>query len=176
MKRKPLSKTEGLILAAMVFCWMVYFWQAHLSSLGDYRWFSYRFHEVCCLVPIVLPAASLLWLLTVFSRAIRQKDLRQRALLLVILAALLAGQVGYRVYLSLCVTVSTRTEILQIPDEYHIVVETPGGTITLETSPMVPRLLRTDGTCYWLHYRTNQLYPQRGTLYSASLAESPSTP
>ena len=171
MKRKLLTGAELTGLLAFLLCWLVYFWQDYLSKLGDYRWFPYRFHEVCSLGVIVLPFLSLVWFITVFSRAVQQKTLRKKALILVLLAALLVGQTGYRFYLSQRHTVSTLTEILQIPDEYHIVVECAGGTITLETSPLVPPLLKTDGTRYWIHYETNDLHPQRGTLFSAALSE-----
>jgi len=172
MKRKLPTRGEAAGLAAIVLCWLVYFWQDRLSNIGDYRWFSYRFHEVCSLAVIVLPILSLVWFITVLERAVRHKKLREKALILVLLAALLAGQAGYRFYLSQHSTVSTLTEILQIPDEYHIVVTNPaGGTITLETSPLVPPLLKTDGTRYWIHYETNALHPQRGNLFSASPGE-----
>ena len=171
MKRKLLSRGDVIGLVVFWLCWLLYFWQDHLSDIGDYRWFSYRFHEVCSLGFILLPLLSLVWFITVLERAVRHKKLREKALILIILAALLAGQAGYRYYLSQNHTVSTLTEILRIPDEYHIVVEgAVGGTITLETSPLVPPLLKTDGTRYWIHYETNDLHPQRGTLFSATLA------
>ena len=172
MKRRLLSRGDMIGLVLFFLFWMLYFWQDHLSDIGDYRWFSFRFHEVCSLGVIVLPFLSLVWFITVLERAVRHKKLREKALILVILAALLAGQAGYRYYLSQSQTTFTVAEILQIPDEYHIVIEgAVGGSITLETSPLVPPLLKTDGTRYWIHYQTNDLHPQRGTLFSATFAE-----
>jgi len=93
---------------------------------------------------------------------------RALATVLAVLLALVAGQFGAVAYEKLRFSTMTRAEVVEIPDDFHIVIQHEGKTVTLRTSPLVPPLLKTDGTLYWFDYGTSHLHPERGTLHRIS--------
>lgn len=162
------AKRQLLLAAAIVVYWLIYFLQEHLADLGDYRFFSYRFHEIYPIGGLLLPLAVTIWLVAVLVRTAREKDWRKNAVLLAVLLALTVGQAAIIRYERQSITVLTRAEVLEIPDDYHIIISHEGKTVTLNTSPLVPPLLKTDGTLYWFDYGTNRLHPARGILHRVS--------
>ena len=92
----------------------------------------------------------------------------KNAALLAVLLVLTAAQAGFIRFQRQRISVSTPAEVVEILDEYHIVIDNGAGRITLKTSPLVPPLLKTDGTLYWFDYGTSHLHPERGTLHRIS--------
>ena len=163
-----ITKRQRLITAAIVLYWIIYYIQDHLANLGDYRFFPFRLHEIYPLGGLILPSATAIWFIILLIRSSRKKDWQKNALLLAILLVLTLGQFGAVSYERQRICTLTRAEVLEIPDDFHIVIQHEGNTVTLNTSPLVPPLLKTDGTLYWFDYGTNRLHPTRGTLHRVS--------
>lgn len=53
----------------------------------------------------------------------------------------------------------------EIPDEYHVVIQTGEGPVTLTTTPIVTTLLQQDGTIYGFYYETDRDTPGEGVLH-----------
>ena len=72
-EQEVLKKTSWIIskrailaaagVTAIVLYWLVYFWEEALSDMGDYRYFSYRFHEIYSSGYFLIPLLTLLWLI-----------------------------------------------------------------------------------------------------------------
>ena len=162
------TKRQLFLSAALLLYWIVYYVQDHLSNLGDYRFFPFALHEVYGIGGIILPYVTVIWFITLLIRSRRNGRIRKNALLLAVLLALVAGQFGAVAYEKLRFSTMTRAEVVEIPDDFHIVIQHEGKTVTLRTSPLVPPLLKTDGTLYWFDYGTSHLHPERGTLHRIS--------
>lgn len=173
-EEKVLKRTAGRLgsravgtaagVTAIVLYWLIYLWQDSLSNAGDYRYFSYGFHELYSVGMLLVPLATLVWLAVLLVRTAKGRRWKKNALLLAVLALLLAGQFGYQYRQSQLVHVTSWTEVLEVPDPYHIVVQSGEGTVTLETTPTVTALVRTDGTVYGFSYERDRRTPERGDL------------
>lgn len=164
INKKSMKFAIGVTL--IIIYWMVYFWQERLSDIGDYRYFLYSFHEIFVQGIICVPAATFIWLaVTVIKTAVR-KTWKRNTVPTIILSVLLLTQIGTLCYLSGGHSVGIATTITEIPDEFHIVVETDNEYRTLETSPLVTSLVKADGTMYFLSYTYNSFTSTRGTLTS----------
>ncbi len=62
------------------------------------------------------------------------------------------------------VSVPSWTQVLEIPDEYHIVIQGGKGPATLSTTPLVTALVETDRTQYGFVYETSRSQPEEGQL------------
>ena len=82
----------------------------------------------------------------------------------VILSVLVLGYAGYRYQGSQQVHVISHTEVVEIPDRYHVVIQSGGNRVTLEASPTVTDLLQTDGTVYRFAYKRAKDVQTEGEL------------
>lgn len=158
-------------VTAVVLYWLVYLWQAALSDVGDYRFLSYRFHEVYSIGYLLVPAVTLIWLIVLTVRCIKGRGWRVNAVLLVILVILTVGQLGYLHQQSQTVGVTCVAKVVEIPDAYHVIIETASGNVTLQSAPAITQLLETDGTQYVFTYRSQKDEPLEGKLSYASRIE-----
>lgn len=152
-------------VTAIVLYWLVYLWQDGLSVAGNYRYFSYSFHELYTIGYLLVPIATLIWLAALLVRMVRHRTWRKNAVLALILALLLAAQGGYWNHRGRQVGCTTWTEVAEIPDEYHVVIQTGEGPVTLTTTPIVTTLLQQDGTIYGFYYETDRDTPGEGVLH-----------
>lgn len=53
ISKKAVYTATGIL--AVVLYWLIYVWQERLSMLGDYRYFSYGFHEVYGIGILIFP-------------------------------------------------------------------------------------------------------------------------
>ena len=161
-----------LAVEAIIAYWAVYFWQDYLSEMGDYRYFSYSFHEVYSIGLMLIPAATLIWLLVLLRKTSREKLWKENLIILSLLVLLSGWQIyavgqetgGYT-------TMGFEKLVLEIPDEYHIVIESDGQRLLLETSPQVTALLKTDGTLYYMAYEQDTKSAKTGKLEYVKLME-----
>lgn len=164
INKKSMKFAIGITL--IVIYWIVYFWQERLSDIGDYRYFPYSFHEIFPSGIICVPVATFIWLIALLIKTFKRKTWKRNTVPAIILSVLLLTQIGTLCYLSGGHTVGIATTITEIPDEFHIVVETDNEYRTLETSPLVTSLVKADGTMYFLSYTYNSFTSTRGTLTS----------
>lgn len=150
--------------AAIVLYWLVYLWQEALADVGNYRWFPYSFHEVYTLGYLLGPLLTLIWLATLLARSIRRRAWRKNGAMLAVLAVLLAAQGGYLWNQANLVHVTSWSQVVAVPDEYHIVIEGGEGQVTLSTTPLVANLVQTDGTIYGFSYDSRRDSPDEGRL------------
>lgn len=162
LSRRAVYSALGIL--AMVVYWLVFFWQERLADVGDYRYFSYRFHEMITIGIIIVPAAALIWLLALLHRTRKQKNWRKNGALLLILLLLVAFHTGYFWHQQGSWSTSGLYEIQEVPDQYHIVIQRGDGLMTLAVSPMVANLVKTDGTAYMLTFEWNERSPGEGVL------------
>ena len=162
-----------LAVEAILLYWVVYYWQDYLAGLGDYRVFSYSFHELYSSGILLVPVLTIVWLVALTAKTKKEGAWRKNALLLTLLVVLSAGQL-------LCLTretantvkVSGVKTVLEIPNEYHIVVESGNRRVTLETNPQVTKLLKTDGTEYLVVYDQRYFGADTGKLEYIELTEN----
>ena len=168
LRRRAAGSALGV--TAIVLYWLVYFWQDSLSNAGDYRFFSYAFHELWTAGTILVPLLTLLWLGTLLCRTAKRHTWRRSAALLLVLAMLLAGQAGYLHRQSQMVQVTSWTEVESIPDAYHVVIWGGSGAVTLATTPAVTALLE-PGAVYGFTYEQSLRTPDRGTLSAVARSD-----
>lgn len=140
-------------VTAIVIYWLVFFWQDHLADWGDYRFFSFRFHEIWTGVGLlVVPPVTFLWLAVLLWRCIRHKAWRKNAVLLCALALLVAAQtMWFASQRDLWSTSSFGT--VEFVDEEHILLKNSGERqVLLEVTPVVKRLLVEDTVVYSVSY------------------------
>lgn len=164
------TKRQFLLSAVILLYWIVYYIQDHLANLGDYRVFPYRFHEIYPIGTVFLPAATLIWLLVLAVRTVRSKNWQKNGALLAVLLVLTAAQVGFIRFQRQRISVTTVAEVVEITDEYHIVLDNGKERITLKTSPLVPPLLA-ENTRYVFTYDTVKSRHDQGRLLRASLID-----
>ena len=164
LNRRAVNNALGIF--SIVGFWLLYFWQQGYAEIGDYRYFSYTFHEICSLGLILAPGATLIWLTVLLVKSKKQKTWRKNAAMILILLVLAAGQTAWFASLRGQWSTSTWTQILEIPDDYHIVIERGEGEyVTLETSMQVTKLLELDGTVYQICYEWNEREPDVGRVW-----------
>lgn len=151
------------VLGIVVF-WLVFFWQERLADVGDYRYFSYRFHEMISIGIILVPAAALIWLAVLLHRTRKQKSWRKNGALLLVLLLLVSFHTGYFLNQQGSWSTSGLYAVVEVPDDYHIVIRRGDGLMTLEVSPMVANLVKTDGTAYMITFDWNERSPGEGVL------------
>ena len=162
VSKEAIGNTLGII--AIILYWPIYIWQENLSSVGDYRYFPYGLHEIFGIGLLLVPAITFIWLATILIR-IRKKEARKKNRILVIsLAVLLIFQIGYIQKLSQLINTSILTDVVEIPDDFHIIINKDEGTVTLSTTPLVTALIKTDGTIYGLDYDSYEDTPNEGRL------------
>lgn len=162
LSRRAVYSALGIL--AMVVFWLVFFWQEGLADVGDYRWFSYRFHEMISLGLIIVPSAALIWLLVLLHRTRKQKSWRKNSAMLLVLLLLVAFHTGYFWHQQGSWSTTALHPIQEVPDEYHIIIEFDNGPMVLEVSPMVANLVQTDGTVYLMTFEWNERSPNKGVL------------
>lgn len=162
LSRRAVFSALGIL--AMVVFWLVFFWQEGLADVGDYRWFSYRFHEMISLGLIIVPSAALIWLLMLLHRTRKQKSWRKNNAMLLVLLLLVAFHTGYFLRQQGTWSTTALHPIQEVPDEYHIIIEFDNGPMVLEVSPMVANLVQTDGTVYLMTFEWNERNPNKGVL------------
>lgn len=155
-------------LTVIVLYWPLYFWAKCFADLGDYRYFSWSFWEIFSSGSVYLPLLTAVWAVVLVVQSVRNKTWKKNAVVGLILLLLLGAQFGYLHSRSNIVYADSWTTVESIPDEYHIVISTGSdenpAAITLETTPMVTRLLKTDGTVYGFQYEHKKDDPDRGIL------------
>lgn len=160
------SMKAALGIAGILLYWMVYFWQDTLSNQGNYRWFSYSFHEVYSIGYLLVPLVTAIWLFVLCISSLKDKAWRKNRILLFLLTLLFLLQAGYWQQRSQIVSIDAWTDVIEIPDEYHIVIlDGEDQKVTLETIPIVTTLLRTNGTIYGFSYESKKSNPSEGVLH-----------
>ncbi len=162
--RRAVRQAAGI--TAIVLYWLIYFWMEHFAGMGDYRYFSYSFYETFSVGVLLVSLATLIWLIRLVVRAIHRRDFAHDRVLIIVLALLVALRWGYLWQNSGKVSSTSYTNVLQIPDESHVVILKGDQPITLEGPPVAIRLLRTDGSIYGFIYDWNPRHPNEGKLYS----------
>ena len=162
ISRRAAAAAAGIV--AIVLYWLVYLWQDALADAGNYRYFSYSFHELYSAGFLLVPLLTLVWLGVTAYRALRRKNRKRCAPLLIVLAVLLLAQGACLYRQSERVSVTSWTEVVEIPDAYHLVIQSGEGPVTLSTTPMVTALVKADGTLYGFVYETTRSDPGEGQL------------
>lgn len=155
---------SALGVLAIVVYWLVYFWQDCLSDIGDYRYFSYTFHEMYSIGLIIIPPAALIWFLVLLLRTKKTKSWKKNGAMLLILLLILCWNTGFFANQQATRSTSGLFEVVEVPDDYHIVIERDDQLMTLEVSPMVANLVKLDGTAYTMTFVWKESKPQEGVL------------
>jgi hypothetical protein len=162
MNKRAIGCATGI--TAIVLYWLIYLWQNCLSNQGNYFYFSYQFHESYMAGFMLVPFLTVAWFISVLVQIIKSRTWCRNILLVVVLALMLYLQ-GVYIYQQYHVWSTTAwTEVVEIPDEYHVVIKNGDETITLKTIPIVTSLLRTGGTEYGFHYEFDSRTPNQGKL------------
>lgn len=162
ISKKAVFRAFGITL--IVIYWLVYFCQEYLADRGDYRYFSYSFHEVYGIGTIVIPIVTAVWLILVLITAIRTKSWKKYAALFAVLL-LLAGWQGKILYeQSRIVQVVCHTSVARFLDETHVMIKNGDTPVILEVPPMLMNLLWGPSYKYWFYYETDKDDPKHGRL------------
>lgn len=162
LSRRAVNSALGIL--AIVVYWLVYFWQDGLAEIGDYRYFSYSFHEMYTIGLIVVPPAALIWFLVMLHKTRKQKAWKKNGALLLVLLLIVCFHTGY--FWNQQNTWSTfgLYAIEAVPDDYHIIIQRADGPMVLDVPPMVANLVKTDGYAYNMTFTWNERSPEKGVL------------
>lgn len=154
-------------VAAIIIYWVVYAWESSMADGGDFRYFSYSFHELWSgSMVLLVPFLTLAWLIVRFWMAKKQRAWRRSAPMLILLAALFAGQIWYLSSWVQSSTTYSACTVLEVVDEYHIEVlmgiKHDGPVVTLEAAPSFVNLME-EGETYNISFR------HKGGLEDATL-------
>ena len=146
-------------ISVIILFWMVYLWQEGMADQGNYRYFSYTFHELCAVALVVAAAAVWVWLALLLWRCIRRRAWRRNWALLLVLAALAAGQQAY-FYQAQGTSYTVAAQVAVVSrDGYQVEIQVGEERKTLETFPLVSNLLEADGTTYLMNYEESRAHP-----------------
>lgn len=150
VSRRAVGAAAGI--TAIVVWWLVYFWQDYLADWGDYRFFSYRFHELWSAGLMAVPLAAVVWLAVLVYRSRKGKAWRKNGVLLLALALIVVLQTGW--FVSQRDLWSTSTcGVVEIVDDTHIRLHNRGeNVVLLEVSPTVMGLLVEEEKVYSVTY------------------------
>ena len=116
-----------------------------MADGGDYRYFSYGFHELWAGGALLVPTATGIWLISRLWKALKRRSWKRSAPMLILLAALLAAQLGYMASWPKWTASSPRTTVVERIDDYHVTAyigdEYENIQFTLEAAPNVVNLL-----------------------------------
>jgi hypothetical protein len=122
-------------------------------------------HEFLALVPFVGVVITLCWLIYIFIKCIRKKEIRSNLLLGILILTLGIAQISYIGNRSQLTYVSSVAKIENINEEkMEIVINTGRNKLTLDCPMLVQYLLKTDGTEYYITYEWNKSHPNQGKL------------
>lgn len=131
--------------AAIIIYWVIYAWESSMADGGDYRYFSYGFHELWAGGALLVPTATGIWLISRLWKALKRRSWKRSAPMLILLAALLAAQLGYMASWPKWTASSPRTTVVERIDDYHVTAyigdEYENIQFTLEAAPNVVNLL-----------------------------------
>jgi hypothetical protein len=162
MKEK--SKRVLIILIGIIF-WLAYFYDSDMSRYGIYTIFSYNTHEVLSAIPLLSITITMVWLISLAIKIIREKSIKAHMLLCILLIVLFIGQTIYIINKYQTVTTSFVTNIDRINrDKMEIVIDRDKHDLTLDCPMIVLDLLKTDGTEYGITYEWNKKDPSYGKL------------
>ena len=155
-------------ITGIILYWLLYLWAKFFSDQGNYRYFSWKFWEIFSTGTMIVPVLTGVWVVILAVQSIRKKTWKKNVLVGLIVLVLLGTQLGYLHSRSNIVHVTNWATVERIPDEYHIVISSSKNgdhsTITLETTPMITRLLKVDGTVYGFQYEHKEDNPNEGNL------------
>ena len=132
--------------AAIIIYWVIYAWESStVERCVDYRYFSYGFHELWAGGALLVPTATGIWLISRLWKALKRRSWKRSAPMLILLAALLAAQLGYMASWPKWTASSPRTTVVERIDDYHVTAyigdEYENIQFTLEAAPNVVNLL-----------------------------------
>ena len=111
---------------------------------------------------------TVIWLIVLLLESKQNGTWRRNVAMILILVLLTVGHVSFLYQQSQIVYVSCMSKVVEIPDRYHMVIETTKGYVTLETTPSVTKLLEMDGTEYQFVYKYDKRDWDEGVLSYAS--------
>lgn len=163
--RRAVRQAAGV--TAIVLYWLIFGWMNHFAYMGDYRYFSYSFYEAFSFGVVIVPLVTLFWLGFLVVRAVRRHDFARDRVLIVTLALLVVLRAGFLWQRFGTVSYTNYTQVVDIPDESHVVILQNEHPITLEGPAAIIRLLREDDSVYGFIYDWNPRHPNEGKLYGA---------
>ena len=158
---EAILKVTGI--SAIVLYWLIFAVMRSFADVGDYRYFSYTFWEIWHLGFIIMPAFTLIWLIRIIVKAAKQKAPRKPVAMLVILAVLLAGQIGFQ-YVNGHVMSTVSVGWIDEVNEGAFVFNNGAHPTEVSCSYELTQLLKTDGTMYVISYEHNRLFPATAKL------------
>lgn len=164
ISRKAIYTAVGIM--GIILYWLIYIWQDNLAMYGDYRYFSYQFHEMYTIGWILVPAFTIVWLIRHLRKMIKDNTWKKDLSLLLALCLLFTWQFGIWYDYSRRVSVTALVTVKEVVDDYHIIINAPKGEVLLTVEPMVAILFETDGTMYSLGYETYKDKPYEGKLFA----------
>lgn len=161
---KGKNKSVLIIIIGIIF-WMAYFYDSDMSRYGIYTIFSYKTHEVLSAIPLLSFIITVVWLISLVIKIIREKSIKSHMLFCILMIVLFISQMMYMLNKNQTVTTSFVTSIDRInKDKMEIVIDTDKYDLTLDCPMLVLDLLKTDGTEYGITYEWNKKNPSYGKL------------
>ena len=159
-------------VTAIVIYWLVYFWQDHLANWGDYRYFSYTFHEIWVGVGCLLvPSVTALWLVAVLYCCIREKSWRRNGALLGVLLVLVVSHTVWTASLRDVWQSFSWTTIEEVGEDYIVIPGPEDSKRVLKISPMICGVLVAGEQEYEITYTHKKDDHTSGKLVSIRAVE-----
>ena len=156
-------------ISVIVLYWIAYALMTPLANVGDYRYFSYWVWESWSIGLLLIPACTAVWLIAVAVKSAKGKSWRANIAILLLLAILLAGQIGIVYIKEHGVSTTTVGWVNEVGDgifEFDNGTETRIISCRYETTA----LLKSDGTMYVITFGWNNLFKNKATLFTISEA------
>lgn len=164
ISRKTIYTAIGIV--GIILYWLIYIWQDSLATFGDYRYFSYTFHEMYTIGYLLVPIFTIAWLISALWRMKKNRTWKKDLGLLLMLLILFTGQFGFWYDQSQKISFDSIVTVKEIVDEYHVKIECGEKVVLLTVEPMVSALLKTDGTKYFIGYESYKDKPYEGKLFA----------
>lgn len=159
------NNKSALIISIGFILWILYLCDSEMSRYGIYTIFSYRTHEIMSVIPLLCFIITLVWLLSLIVKSIRERNIKPHLFLGILLLVLCMSQSMYMQKRYQTVNTSFVSSIDRINREkMEIIIDKEEFDLTLDCPMIVLDLLETDGTEYGITYEWNKENPSYGKL------------
>lgn len=145
--------------------WLLYICDSEMARYGIYTIFSYNVHELLSAVPFLCFLFTVGWLIVLFIRSVRGKNIKSNLSLIILLLVFCVAQFSYIHNQSQTVSTTCIATINSI-DTQKLEIEINAGerTITLDCPMLLIDILKTDGTEYCITFEWIKTKPRYGKL------------
>jgi len=159
------KKNAIIILLIALLLWSIYLSDYEMSRYGIYTIYSYNVHEILGLLPYLSIFITIIWLLLIIVKSMKEKDKKSKMGLGLFLLALCVIQISFIKIQYQTRSTSCVTSVKSIQEsKMEITINQNGTDIVLDCPMLVLYMIKADGTEYGITYDWNKSSPEHGKL------------